>query len=650
MEELNQDIIHIDEQDEIIDIIKKIKQVRRRTVTLIIPKGAIILQDVTNLKILQKKAEELGKDISISKAGTDEMRQAPVRNASRIINEHPPRFQEKAYADIKPETKRISDMVRRGETVDLRKINLNKNEKIDRAENIYAGVSENHISVPEKPVENISEYKPEFHRKEATFDMPASIPKKENKREMDRENYFAKLSQDKKDNINLFEESLSSDIKRNSNENDARRIERTDLFDNQSRLKPDNKEGEKFDFSYGYDKKKKKKRTILPTISARFFAVFILICILTASLSLFFILPKASIAITLKKEDVKGDFNFILDKDTTEVDKDAGKIPAQTNDIVSEKTQSFTATGKKQLTTKAGGDLTILNECSTGEQLLVAGTRFLSKDTGKIFKIESNVVVPGFTKPEDSVVPGSLTVKVTADDAGETYNINATAFTIPKLQETGSWKYSCLYARSDKPMTGGSNKEVTIISQADLDKAKDTLAALAQADNTVKSEQKNDELIYINDKNQTGTVTANSSAKVNDVADKFDMTVSIKKSVQTIKKSDLETLLNEKIVAVNNYSNAKAVDNSLVYQIGDTAEKDKQISISISATQSFIFELDQDKIKKEIAGKDKQDLNDYFTNLNGIKSVSVKFWPFWVNKVPNSFDKINITLDISNSA
>jgi hypothetical protein len=41
-------------------------------------------------------------------------------------------------------------------------------------------------------------------------------------------------------------------------------------------------------------------------------------------------------------------------------------------------------------------------------------------------------------------------------------------------------------------------------------------------------------------------------------------------------------------------------------------------------------------------GKNKQELNDYFTAMNGIKSVSVNLWPFWVSKVPGSVNKINI--------
>jgi hypothetical protein len=183
-----------------------------------------------------------------------------------------------------------------------------------------------------------------------------------------------------------------------------------------------------------------------------------------------------------------------------------------------------------------------------------------------------------------------------------------------------------------------------------LDKAQQALAAQVQEDFSAKSSEKqNSDLIYISDSGESGATAVKTTAKADDMADRFDMTVTLKKSVQTVKKSDLEALLAEGIKGVNNFQNAQPVEGSLNYQVGDITNKDKQVTMNVAATESFTFQLNQDQIKRDISGKDRAQLNAYFSTLSGIRQASVNFWPFYVSKVPNSFDKIRITLDIGDS-
>jgi hypothetical protein len=655
-EEKQQGIIRVGRGDEITEIIDKIKNVPGRIVVLIIPADAIVLQDVINLKILQKESEKLGKEISISKSGdagfsgsepsgtvsmSNISAQIPAISTNILKHEE----KQKVAHGIFAESGKMSDMVKKSNTIDLRKMSVEKEEK--RADLLKDEESVEKIHMEEAPLmsapmENIPE-----------FSIIPELP--EEKKEIEEENYLQKIKENEGVSDRNFwgEMSSSSRMEKKdedeseNNERKVRRIERVEEpFGDIGGSDSDNKERKPFDFSYGGNQKKK-RNSILPTISARVFAVFILFCIFTASLALFFILPKADIKVALQKENVKGDFTFVLDETSSAVDAVSGRIPATRTEISSNKTQTFATTSKKQVTANATGEITILNECSTGEQALIAGTRFLSKD-GKIFKITEAATIPGFTKPEDKTVPGEKTMKVVAESAGDTYNIEATTFTIPKLQELSSWKYSCLYARSDKPMTGGMDKQVGYISQADYDKAKETLTASVKTENDTKvSQQKDDNSIFIDDKSDDGNLSAvlANSAKVGDVADNFDMTVTTKKSVLSIGKNNLESLLDKKIVALNNFQNATPVKGSLSYQLGDVTNKDKEISVAVSGSEDFTFALDQDKVKREISGKDRQQLNDYFSKMSGVKSVSVNLWPFWVSKVPDSVNKINITLE-----
>lgn len=630
-EEKQTNTIYVGIEDEIMDIIDRIKQAEEKTVTLIIPKEAVIFQDITNLKILQKRSEEMGKDVSISKAGSMDIFPHAHPAAAPVAKTQPtpPRMHH-------AEPKRISDMVRKSDTVDLRALERDRMEK--EQEQKPAQEQELAPAVPTQAA-RIEEMEAAYN---ASLQASAPVSAPEPAPLSSLRQAAAAQKEAEKDEVfweDLAESKLATATDRNE------RME--GLFDDKSRLNPKSEQTKDFDFSYPLGKKKKKKLSLLPTLSARFFAVFILICIFTASLSLFFILPKADIAIALKQEEVQGDFDFVADEKLKDIDVEAGEIPTAKTEISSTKTSTYATTSKKHVSEKATGEITILNECSTGNQVLVAGTRFLSKDGSKIFKIEETATIPGFTKPEADTVPGSKVVRVSAAETGETYNVAATTFTIPAYQEKGDWRYSCLYARSDKAMTGGSDKEVNYLSQADYDKAKTELTKAVQDENKTKvSEQKSEELVLLNDTAEEGTVEIKSSVEVNAVADNFEMTATVRKPVLSLTKADLETLLKDKIAKLNTFKNAQPVESSLTYEIGDIVNKDQKISLQVSATEKFAFDLDLDQIKRDIAGKNKEELNQYFAKMSGIKSVSVNLWPFWVSKVPEAADKVNITLDI----
>jgi hypothetical protein len=630
-DEKKQSTVYVGENDEILEVVDKIKDIHGDSVTLVIPDKAAILQDVTNLKILQRKAEQMGKEISISKSGiagfSPEFSASSKRKRIQLSQLQKHGKMERSAGGIRP----MSDMVKKGETVDLRNLKRKEGSETENHENKF---------FPDGYVREKYFSEEALKREEDESDALLSLKEEAaTKNGAEKEAYpIINKAEEQKDEIywrNLAEKKMA-EMGEESEKFEG-------IFDEHGRLDPES-DTKTFDFSYpeNNNKHNKKKSSVLPTISSGVFAIFILLCVSTAAIALYFILPKADIGIALKEEKVSGNFNLILEDGIADIDADAGKIPVKIVEVASEQTKAFVTTSKKHVTEKARGKIIIYNECSTGPQTLVAGTRFLSQD-GKVFKIEEAANVAGFTKPEDEIVPGKEIVSVVAEEAGESYNIAATSFTIPKLQELGSWKYSCLYARSEDAMAGGMDKEVAYVSQSDYDNAKATLLAAVQKENEEKvSSKKSDTEIYFSDSADAGTSEAKSSVEVGGLGESFSLTVSVKKQMFSVSKKDMENILGKKILALNTFENAQPIEGSLVYEAGSLIKKDGKFSVDVSASQSFAFKMDQNKVKAEIAGKSKEELNSYFGNMSGIKSVSVNFWPFWVNKVPENADKINL--------
>jgi hypothetical protein len=616
MEEESQKIIYIDKDEDITDIVDKIKNASSRLVTLVVPKEAIVLQDVINLKILQKKAEEFGKEVSVSKTDSDKIPASfqGEETAHRIsgLRKKNPKISGNHLGSVK-----VSDMVHKGGTIDLR--NMSSSKSLER-----------HKEPGLMKYEQVLEDSENFYREEEKEGHDVlhvetdSVPIKVENIHSD-ENFWGEKEDVKE--VPSIESRLPSFF-----ESPREELEENDIA-NYSRVKV----------------KDKRRRSVLPTLSSRFFAIFILFCLLTAGISLFFVLPKADIFITLKAENVKGDFNFVLGKNTSLVDQEKNQIPAQNVEVVSEKSQTYKANSKKNLSEKASGEIVIYNECSTGTQTLVANTRFLSKE-GKVFKVEEGVTIPGFTKPEDTVVPGQKKVKVVAEEAGESYNIGATSFTIPKLQELVSWKYSCLYARSDSSMSGGIEKEVTYVSESDYNTAKAALVKLVQEENGQKiTEKQNDSTFVVNDDSDEGQISAKSSVAVGGVAEEFVLTVSVKKSILVVEKGNINSLVEKNIIKLANSGDASPVEGSLSYEVKDFDEKNDEVSITVSASEDFVFNINDDEIKEAVANKNEAEFSEYFNKIDGVESVNINLWPFWVKKVPNDHNKINVTIDISDS-
>lgn len=59
------DTIYIDADEEITAVIDKLRQESATTISIVVPKGAALLQSVVNLKLLKKEADEHGKDIAL---------------------------------------------------------------------------------------------------------------------------------------------------------------------------------------------------------------------------------------------------------------------------------------------------------------------------------------------------------------------------------------------------------------------------------------------------------------------------------------------------------------------------------------------------------------------------------------------------------
>ena len=71
-------------------------------------------------------------------------------------------------------------------------------------------------------------------------------------------------------------------------------------------------------------------------------------------------------------------------------------------------------------------------------------------------------------------------------------------------------------------------------------------------------------------------------------------------------------------------------------------EKDKIIEFNVLVKGFVYSKIDEEKIAKDLMGKGEDEIREYIKTIENISSAKVILSPFWIWKVPNDKNKINI--------
>lgn len=388
---------------------------------------------------------------------------------------------------------------------------------------------------------------------------------------------------------------------------------------------------------------KKEKHSLLPLFSTKFLAIFFGAAIIIAAGVLYFVLPKAEVAIVPKTESYVQDLAITAEKSASKIDEAQLKIPAQLIKLDKKESKDLPATGQRQLNEKARGVITIFNEYSSSPQGLVEKTRFVS-DNGKTFRLTKSITVPGAKIEEGKIISSSIDAEVAADQPGEDYNIGPSDFKIPGFE--GTPKYTAFYGRSKNPMVGGAIGMAKVVSQEDFDKAKAELWAKLQSEIEQEVKAQVPEGLKLLDKASKIEMTGvESSVPVGNRADIFTLTVKGSGSILFFDEKDISELASKK--AAPDDSGGKNLDEDqrqIAYRDVKADFSRGQLNLKAQVTDKLIWDVGADELKRLIAGKNEAQIKQIFSQRSEIEKARILFWPFWVKSVPENLDKIEIKI------
>ena len=355
----------------------------------------------------------------------------------------------------------------------------------------------------------------------------------------------------------------------------------------------------------------------------------------------------AKIEIKPRSQALGTQLKVTMSPNFSSVDNSFNRIPGQLFTISKSASGEFGTTAEKDAIQKARGSVTIYNEYSTSPQPLIATTRLEyiqgEKESGFVFRTLQSVTVPGMKVENGVVTPGTVSVEVIADKAGQGYNISAGDFGIVTWREKGDTaRYEKIYGRSTDSMRGGILGKAKVVSEFDYNNAKNQLTEKVDGDvNEALSAQSAGLELLTGIESKIDSVESN--VEIDNAADAFTMTVN--SSITTIgyKKEDLMTLIADHVEKTNGLM---IVPDKLELSYKDTAANpiDNTFEVAIDIGGNAYAKIDRDNIAANLMGKNELQIKDYLSSIKDIDSAKVVLSPFWVKKIPKNSKKIDILL------
>jgi len=386
--------------------------------------------------------------------------------------------------------------------------------------------------------------------------------------------------------------------------------------------------------------KKSKQSPKIPNFMGLNKKISIIVAVFAAFIMLvlaYVFLPTAKVTLLAKAQKTPVNVEFTLDSTVKKSDFSQGLVAANQLTVTKDLSAQYTATGKKDVGTKATGSVKISNATSSNPVSLPAGATLTA--SGKTFSLNQGVTVPGATV-SGGIVPGTINTQITATQNGDSYNLSGATFSVssggPVLTATGS-------------TSDGTTKIAVVVTQADIDKAQKEMidSASQNAKQDVESKSGSDERFF--PETFTSTVSGlTASAPVDSESSGGTVSAKVKYSELSANNTDLDKLFTEQI-------KTQIPGSNQLYQSG---WKDAKYSAKPSSSEKAEVKavgnafygqaIDIKQVARDLSGKAKKDATDIVTpKYPQVTGVQVESSPALAPNIPFFANRITVEIKVN---
>ena len=584
---MNKDVIYVEPEDDITDIILKIENAKEKIVALVPPKKAGVFRSVVNIKLIAKSGASSGKKVVLVTVDPSILRLA---GAAKL-----PVTKDLQTAPSIPETTEEVDSLS-GEAADVKKENDEEEDDDDDEE-------------------------------ETDEDVKDLIDDKDDEEDDKKDGDNKKDSDEKGDNDEEEEEDDNKDKKSDKNKKESTKKERG-----------------KFATWF----REHKKLAICGGIGIILLVVFLVWA--------FVIAPAVTVTVGVKATSNGFSKNVNFTTTLSEENISEGKFYLDEKKIEDIKEVEFEATGKQNVGEKASGEVIAYYyfpiDGDGGEIPVNSGTIFtingLSYVSSKSTSIRWDGDLDTMSKDcenyadkaslKNSGCMVSRRIEVTATESGSKYNIGA--------EKSGWTTVTAVGVYSDKAMAGGTDTEITVVQQADVNKAKESLIAADSNANKEKllSDLGDDVLVIESSFSQTTGEAISTPGVGEEVKD------GVKPKLKVVTTASIKTLDKTKVAEFIT-KNAELKDDQKIYEMKDPfienfAQTDAGYTGKLKTTYLTGPMITVSSIVDMIKGKGIGDARHILKDIGDVADVNIQGSFPWVMSVPSDSNKITVEINV----
>ena len=364
---------------------------------------------------------------------------------------------------------------------------------------------------------------------------------------------------------------------------------------------------------------------------------------------MFVIAPAVTITVGIKTMTNNFSENVTFTDKLEDENIEEGKFYLEEKKLETIAEVKFEATGTKNVGEKAHGSVVVFQYFATsgsipinvGTSFTISGLTYLATEKkslswdGEGESCENGLQALTGNKVRCLI---SARVEVAASEPGTKYNIEASS---------GGWStVANVSAYSDAAMSGGTDKNIVVVQQSDIDKAKEDLAVSNESENKEKLYSDiNDTMMIIESSFTQTTADAISTPAIGEEVKEGE--TPILKAVTTtsvivVDKTKIEEFITEKAKLEENYKiyemKSPFFENFMKTDGGYAGKLKTSFVAGPRVTENDVIEM----VKGKGLGVAQHDLKD----IDGIGEVKIDPAFPWVMSVPSNPNKITVILEV----
>ncbi len=331
-------------------------------------------------------------------------------------------------------------------------------------------------------------------------------------------------------------------------------------------------------------------------------------------------LLKAEVKVFVEPKVLEKETQVTADPKQKTVDEEAKIIPGQVVETDIAGSSKAQATGKKQIGDPAKGTVIVYNKVSESKSLS-KGT-ILTSSNGLKFTLDVSVTIASQSASDSGITYGKTNATVTATAVGADGNLHSgSELTVDSLPS------SQVSAKAEGNFSGGTSKEVTVVSDEDQKKLLASLASDLRKQAQQKLQDKLPGKKVLEEALSEDTVKKSYSKNINDQASEFSLNLTIHYKGTAFEDKDLKQIVGKLVTTQVPAGFELNLEGTETQADVSKLENTGKLIFLARFRAKLLPKIDTELIKNKIKGKSVKDMENILKGMDNVLGSEIKFSP-----------------------